>query len=46
MYKITGEAGSKCVISTMQGDSMLTYIQHRKMCVQKVTTQYNGIGFW
>ena len=41
-----GEAGGKHVISAMQGDSMITYIQHSKMCVQKVTTQYNGICDW
>ena len=32
------EAGSKPVISIMQGDSMITYIQHGKMCLQKVTS--------
>ena len=42
MYMITGEAGGKHVISTMQGDSTIIYIQHSKMYVQKVTTQYNG----
>ena len=41
-----GEAGGKHVISIMQGDSMITYIQHSKMCVQKVATQYNGISDW
>ena len=43
MYRIMGEAGDKCVISTMQGDSTITDIQHTKICVQEVTTQYNGI---
>ena len=41
-----GEAGGKHVISAMQGDSMITYIQHSKMCIQEVTTQYNGISDW
>ena len=27
MYRIMGEAGGKHVISAMQGDSMITYIQ-------------------
>ena len=46
MYGIMGEACSKCVFSALQGDSMITYIQHSKMCVQEVTTQYNGISDW
>ena len=46
MYRIMGEAGGKCVISTMQGNSMITYIQHSKVCVQEVTTQYNGTSDW
>ena len=46
MYMITGEAGSKREISTMQGDSIITYVQYRKMYVQEVTTQYNGISDW
>ena len=41
-----GGAGGKRVISTMQGDSMITYIHHSKMCVQEVTNQYNGICDW
>ena len=43
MHKITGEAGSKHVISTMQGDGVIIYVQHRKMCGQEVTSQYNGL---
>ena len=46
MYRIMGEAGGKYVISTMQGDSTITYIQHGKMYIQEVTTQYNGISDW
>ena len=46
MYKTTGEAGSKCIISAMQGDGMITYVQHSKMCVQEVTSQYDGISDW
>ena len=38
------EAGSKSVISVMQGDSTITYIQHSKICVQEVTSQYKGIS--
>ena len=41
-----GEAGGKCVISAMQGDSVIIYIQHNKMCVQEVTAQYYGISAW
>ena len=44
MYRIMSEAGSKHVISTMQGNSMVTYIQHSKMCIQEVTSQYDGIS--
>ena len=43
-YRIIGEAGGKHVISKMQGDSVVTYVQHSKMCVQEVTSQYNGIS--
>ena len=32
------EAGSKHVISAMQGNGIITYIQHRKIYVQKVTS--------
>ena len=39
MYKIMGEAGGKRVIRAMQGDSMINYIQHSKMCIQKFTTK-------
>ena len=46
MYRITGEADGKHVISAMQGDGTITYIQHSKMCVQKFATQYNGIHDW
>ena len=41
-----GEAGNKHVINAMQGDGTSTYIQHTKMCIQKVTSQYNGISDW
>ena len=41
-----GEAGSKHVISAMQGYSMIAYNQHSKMCVQKVASQYNEITDW
>ena len=44
--RIMGEAGGKHVLSTMQDDSMITYIQQSKMCVQKNTTQYNGTRDW
>ena len=37
-----GEVGG--IISAMQGDSMITYVQHSKMFVQKVTFQYDGIS--
>ena len=43
---IMGEAGGKHVISAMQVDSMITYIQHSKLCIQEVTTQHNGISDW
>ena len=46
IYKIAGEADGKHVINTTQGDSTITYIQHSKMCIQEVTTQYNGINDW
>ena len=46
IYRITGEIGSKHVISAMQGDGMMTYIQHSKMCVQKIASQYDGISDW
>ena len=46
MYRIMGEAVSKCVISIMQGDGTITYIQHSKIYVQEVITQYNGISGW
>ena len=38
------EAGSQHVISAMQGDGIITYIQNSKMYIQKVTFQYNGIS--
>ena len=38
-----GEAGSKHVISTTQGDGMVNYIQHSKIYVQKVIFQYIGL---
>ena len=38
-----GEASGKHVISAMQGDSMITYVQQSKLCVQ-VNSQYNGIS--
>ena len=41
-----GQAGSKHVISAMQGDSMITYVQCSKMCYQEATSQYNGISDW
>ena len=44
MYRIMSEAGGKHVISAMQGDSTITYIQHSKMCVQEVTSRYDGIS--
>ena len=44
MYRIIGKAGSKQVISIMQGDIMITYIQHSQMYIQEVTSQYNGIS--
>ena len=46
VYRIMGGAGSKCVISTTQGDSMINYVQHSKMCVQEATSQYDGISDW
>ena len=46
MYRIIGETSSKRVISAMQDNSIITYIQRSKMCVQEVTTQYNGISDW
>ena len=46
IYRIIAEASSKHVISAIQGDTMITYIQLSKMCVQEVTTQYNGISDW
>ena len=39
-----GEAGSKHVISAIQGDGTITHIQHSKIYVQKVTSKYNGIN--
>ena len=44
MYRIISEAGGKHVISAMQGDSVITYIQHSKTYIQKFTSQYNGIS--
>ena len=44
MYRIMGEAGGKHVISAMQGDSTVAYVQHSKMCVQEITSQYDGIS--
>ena len=41
-----GETGGKHVISAMQGDSMITYIQYSKICLQRVTSQYDGISDW
>ena len=41
---IMGEAGGMYVISTMQGDTIITYIQYSNISVQEVTTQYNGIS--
>ena len=41
-----GEAGNKLVISTTQGDGTIIYVQHNKMCIQKVTSLYNGISDW
>ena len=41
-----GEAGSKCIISAIQGDGMITYVQHSKMCIQEFTFQYNRISDW
>ena len=46
MYRIMGGAGSKCVVSAMQGDGTVTYVQHINMCIQEVTSQYNGISDW
>ena len=46
MYKNISEVGGKHVISAMQGDSIITYIQDSKMCIQEVTTQYYGICDW
>ena len=46
MYNIMGEAGGKYIISAMQGDITITYIQHSIMCIQEVTTQYNEISDW
>ena len=46
MYRITGEASSKRVISAMQGDGNTTYVQHRKMYIQDITSQYNRISDW
>ena len=44
MYRITCEAGGKHVISAMQDDSIITYVQHSKIYVQEVTSQYDGIS--
>ena len=44
--RITGKAGGKHIISAMQGDNTITCIQHYKMCVQKITAQYNGTRDW
>ena len=44
--RITGKAGGKHIIGATQGDSMITYILHSTMCIQKVTTQYSGICDW
>ena len=38
IYRFMGEAGSEHVASTMQGDSMISYIQHNKMYIQKITS--------
>ena len=46
MYRIMGEAGSKCIISAMQANGMITYVQHSNIFVQEVTSQYNRIGDW
>ena len=44
--RITGEASGKHVISTTQGDSMITYVQYSKTCVQEATSQYDEISDW
>ena len=41
-----GETGCKHVVSAIQGDGMIIYIQYRKICIQEVTSQYNGISDW
>ena len=46
MYQIMVDAGSKLVISAMQGDGTIAYVQHSKMFVQKVSSQCNGISDW
>ena len=46
MYRIINEADPRHIISTMQNDSTITYIQHSKICVQEVTSQYNKISDW
>ena len=39
-----GEAGSKHVLSAMQGDGTITYVRQSKICVQEISSQYNGIS--
>ena len=46
MYRIMGEAGNKWVISAMQGDGMIIYVQHSKMYIQEVNSQYNELSDW
>ena len=46
MYRIMVKAGGKHIISTTQGDSRITYVQYSKMCIQEVTSQYDGISDW
>ena len=46
MYRIMGEMSSKHEIRLAQSDGIITYIKYSKKCVQKVTSQYNGVSDW
>ena len=46
MYRIIVKVGGKHIISAMQDGCTITYIQHRKIYVQEVTTWYNEISNW
>ena len=46
MYRIIDKAGSEHIVSTMQGNSVITYVLHSKMCIQKLSCLYNRTSDW